>query len=480
MEASNCMGGKIVTENHSVQILAVIFASLSAITCGIGFSWSSPFVLKISKDKQNYDISEEQAAHFTMLPFLVVMVVCPIFSKLSDVYGRKRILLVTSLVDVTVWILKATARSVYVFYIARLLVGVSEAIMFVALPAYLGEVSSPKIRGTWGNSMTVSFLLGELLVTVAGSYFNVWETSCIFIPIPVLFFILFSFMPESPYFYIMRGRYDEAKMSLQRLNRKKDVTADFSSLKADVDRQMSEHGTWKETLKIDSNRRALAAALFLRVSHIVGGGHAFVNFTQYIFDKSEGTFTTEVSSMIFMSLVVSLSIFASLGVNWLSRRKAYMGSLIPCAAVLFIEAVYFYIHQHRPDVNINSFHWIPIVGMILYSIFSSYGINLMPTLMLGELFSTSFRLKAMSIFLVITGIVSFIANALFYFLSSKYGLYAPFLFFSICDVISSIVCYFILPETKDRTLEEIQQLMKGNESKKSTDENENLMCFDGN
>nr|XP_023025357.1 facilitated trehalose transporter Tret1-like [Leptinotarsa decemlineata] len=463
------------TENYSVEILAVIIASLSSLTNGIFFSWPSPFILKISKDKENYDISEEEASKFAMLPFIFVMLSCPIFSRLGDIFGRKRILLLTAFVDLAVWILKAYGRNVFVFYFARILVGISDGIMFATLPAYLGEVSSPNVRGTWGNSMSVSFLTGELLVTVVGSYFNVWQTSYIFIPIPIVFFVFFSFLPESPYFYMMRGRYDDAKKSLQKLRQRDDVTADFLSLKADVDRQMSEKGTWKETLMIRSNRRALAAGIFLRISQVFGGAQAFVTFTQYIFNKSVGTISAETSSIIFISIGLLLSLFASFAGDWFGRRKAYIGSLFPCGLVLFFEAIYFFIHQEQPDIDISSYHWVPLFGMILYSIFSSYGINIMPTLMLGELFSASFRAKAMTVVLITTGTASFSANALFYFFSSNYGLYAPFLFFGFCNMVSTILCYFILPETKNRTLEEIQQLLKRTRPQRPEKKIEKLM-----
>nr|XP_023025049.1 uncharacterized protein LOC111513120 [Leptinotarsa decemlineata] len=111
MESGKCKETYISTKN-CFQILAVVIASISAVTSGICFAWSSPFVLKISKDKGNYDITEEQASKFTILPFIVVIVTCPIISKLGDVFGRKRMLLMTSFIDAAVWILKATARNV--------------------------------------------------------------------------------------------------------------------------------------------------------------------------------------------------------------------------------------------------------------------------------------------------------------------------------------------------------------------------------
>ncbi|KAG5887945.1 hypothetical protein JTB14_037338 [Gonioctena quinquepunctata] len=459
-------------EKQWFQILAVVIAGIAALTNGIFFSWPSPFILKISQDKENYNISEEEASKFAVLPFLAIVMSCPTFSRLSDVFGRKRILLSMPFVEILIWTLKATGKSVYVFYLARFIVGVAHGIMFAALPAYLGEVAAPNIRGTWGNSMTIFFRLGQLLITIVGCKFSVQATSLIFIPIPILFFVLFSFMPESPYFYVMRGRYDEAKESLRVLKRKEDVTSEFLALKADVQRQMSEEGTWREMLKIDSNQRSLAAGVLLRVSSILAGTHVFSIFTQYIFDKSQGALSSEASSIIFISISLLLSLFACLVVDRLGRKKTFISSLIPCSAVLFIEAIYFFVYDKRPDINISSFNWVPIAGMVLYIIFNSYGIGIMPTLMLGELFSTSFRATAMSVLMILDGSASVIANSLFYALSSGIGLHAPFLFFACCNMLSAVLSFYILPETKGKTLEEIQQSMK---KTSATRENENLI-----
>ncbi|KAG5887946.1 hypothetical protein JTB14_037339 [Gonioctena quinquepunctata] len=400
----------IEKEIYWFQIIAVVIAGSSALTNGILIAWPSPFILKISRDKVRYNITEEEASRMSLLLFIALLIFGPIFPKLSDVYGRKPLLLLTTFVDLTIWILKASGRSIYMFYIARFLVGVTDALMFAALPAYLGEVSSPTIRGTWGNSMSIFFLLGQLLVNAVGGYFPVRETSFIFMPLPILFFILFTYMPESPYFYLKNGRHDKAKESLRTLKRKTDVTLDFLCLKADVERQMSEEGSWKEMFMIDSNRRAVTAALFLSTSNAFSGGMALIVFAQYIFDKSVGTFTTEVSSMI------------CIGVQLIS-------SVLTCFVVELI-------------------------------VFRSYGMGILPTLMIAELFSTSFRAKAMTVTVMAMSVTSFITNAIFYALSSGFGIYAPFLFFACCDVVSACLYYFILPETKGKTLEEVQQSMK--------------------
>ncbi|KAG5895720.1 hypothetical protein JTB14_025667 [Gonioctena quinquepunctata] len=444
------------------QICAVVIAGLSALSNGIFYTWPSPFMLKISRDKENYDISEKEASKFTLITFVTVLIFCPIFSKLCDIYGRKRILILTAFVDVAVWVVKATAKSVYVFYFARVLAGVSDGIMFASLPPYLAEVATPSIRGTWGNSQTFFFCLGELLATAVGSYFNVQESSYIFLPIPIIFFILFSFMPESPYYYIMKGKNIEAKESLQKLKRKKDVSSEFIALKVDVERMMSEEGTWTDLFRIRSNRRGLSIAIFLKTSQVLGGASVFIVYSQYIFDQSEGSFSKETSSIIYIGLTFLLYICACVLVDRLGRKKAVIGSLLPCGIVLSIESVYFYIYQKRTDVDLSSFRWVPIAGMVLHKIFYTYGIGIVPTIILSEVFSISIRAKAISVWICSLAIVTFAMNYLFYALSSSIGLFAPFIFFACCNFTSAFLTYFILPETSGRTLEEIQQLLKGN------------------
>ncbi|KAG5886235.1 hypothetical protein JTB14_029835 [Gonioctena quinquepunctata] len=454
-----------IQEKTWLQICAVVIAGFSSLTNGIFFSWPSPFILKISQDKENYNISEEEASRFVLATVATIFISCPIFSKLSDIYGRKRILLLTAFVDVAVWILKATAKNVYVFYFARVLVGISDSIMFASLPPYIAEVASPRVRATWGSFTQLFFVLGELLVTVVGSYFNVQETSYILLPIPIIFFILFSFMPESPYYYIMKGKYKEAQESLQKLKRKKDASSDLLALKSDVEKMMSENGTWKDLFMIHSHRKSLSIAIFLMASPMLGGTSIFIVYTQYIFEKSGGNFSKETSSIIYIGLTFMLCIGGCFLADRLGRKKAFIGSLVPCGLMLFIESIYFYIHQYRPDIDISSYRWIPLAGMVLYKICSCYGIELVPALMLREIFSIRMRVKSITVWTYASGIVAFITNYLFNVLNSGLGLFAPFLFFASCNMISAVVSYFISPETKGKTLGEIQEILKGNKSR---------------
>lgn len=64
---------------------------------------------------------------------------------------------------------------------ARLIGGLADAVMYSAIPIYLGEVTTPRIRGTWGNGQTFSFNAGFFLISAFGRSFNIQGHLLIFL-----------------------------------------------------------------------------------------------------------------------------------------------------------------------------------------------------------------------------------------------------------------------------------------------------------
>lgn len=426
-------------------------------------------MIKIIKDKDNYDISEEEASYLPIIPPVIMAVASLFVSRLNDIIGRKTTLLLIALPYTTAWIISAFAKNIWMFYIFRVASGLGDACIFSSVPMYIGEIATPKVRGFWGNTMSFSMYLGQLLVNVIGSYCNVQQTAYICITIPIIFLIVFPFMPESPYYYIMKGNYEQAKESLRRLRRKTDVEEDFQNLKKDVDRQVSESGTWKDLFTINSNRKALVAGTFLRTSQQFGGISVFIGYAQFIFEKAGGSLSPQMSSIVFFGTITILNFVAGFTLEKLGRRNSYLLSMLMCGVILLIESIYFYLDMKK-EVDLESFKWVPITAMVLYVIFFSIGMGIVPTLMLGELFSASIKVKGLTFLVVLYGVLIAVASKIFYFLTHQFGLYAPFLLFCTNCFISAVVAYFLVPETKGKTLEEIQMDLKGKNRSKNVNE----------
>ncbi|KAJ3650195.1 hypothetical protein Zmor_021897, partial [Zophobas morio] len=409
-------------EKDWFQILAIFLACISALTAGMLFSWSSPSIPKIVEDKVNYNITLDEASYFTVLPPIGAIVSSFLFAVLSDSIGRKNTLLLVAIPHIVSLILISTATSVYVFYVARFITGFGDSCLFSSLPVYVGEIATPKVRGLWGNLMTFLIYFGQVLINIIGSYTSIPTAAYICLLFPTLFFCTFIFMPESPYFYLMKGRTNDARISLQRLLRKQNVENELDKLKADVDRQMSESGNWKDVFMIDSNRKAVYAGIFLRASQQLGGISSFAVYTQYIFLKSGGDVSASTSAIIFMGLCTVLNLCAGVTLDKIGRRRSYFLSLLMCGIVLMCEAIYFFLDQfYGTEVNVQIVNWIPLAGMILYVFFYSFGLGIVPTLMLGELFSASIKAKGLILLNVVFGVLVCCTTKLFHLLDTNFG-----------------------------------------------------------
>ncbi|XP_057661010.1 facilitated trehalose transporter Tret1-like [Diorhabda carinulata] len=451
---------KVEKEKTWSQILAILIGTIAGLCDGLSFAWASPFLIKITQDKENYDITEDQASYFNVIQPISMIISCPIFSILTDTIGRKRTLLLIVLPHFGSWLCACLAKSVYVFYIGRALAGLADGCLFASLPIYVGEIASPVVRGTWGNAVSFSIYSGEFLINLIGSYTDVKTTSYICLPISILFLITFYFMPESPYYYIKKGEEEKAKDTLRFLKRIDNIDNDYMRLKVDVERQLSESASWKDMINIKSNRRALIAGIFIRFTQQSAGFNVFYVYTQFIFQKGGGNISHEQASILFLGLSLLLNIIAlTFIVKRFGRRLCYMSSLVGTGLLLYIMGTFYYL-DGRKDIDLTNFRWMPIGTMIGYQIFSSFGIASIPTLMLGELFSASIKAKAMALLSVTFGLGAFFNNYIFYALNSAIGFYSPFYFFAICNTIGVVMSYYIIPETKGKTLEEIQQALK--------------------
>lgn len=421
-------------------------------------AWSSPFIVKIVKDPE-YNINEKEASYFAILPPFAMMLSCYCFAVMFDVIGRKHTLMIAAIPQILAWVLTIVTKNLYILYVSRILVGIAAGCIYATLPVYVGEIASPKMRGLAGGCITTFSFIGKFLIHIVGNYFSVPVTAYICIPLPILFFVSFFFMPESPYYYIMKKDFDSAKKSLKKLKGNYNVDQ-FLKLKNDVERQMTERAQWKDIIKIKSNRKATLLSFFLRTSQQLGGMAIYTSSMRYIFEKSKGFVSSDIASEIFTFCSCVFYFIASYSADKFGRRTTYIISTFFVGLIFSTETVYFYLDQYQPEIGINVYNWFPLIGLLVCIFVASFGPGVVPTIMISELFSTSIKAKT-SVFNVFTmGIIVFIANNLFYFMNFKIGLYGPFAMFAILNLGSSVISYFYLPETKGKTLEEIQQMLK--------------------
>lgn len=427
---------------------------------GILYAFASPAIPKLLSD---YGFTIEEAAYFPILPAIVMLIMTPIYCQLIDRIGRKWTLLSAGAVQILSWLLIALARDSYLIYISRALFGMSDAGVMATIPTYVAEVTTPKVRGLYGSIIVISGFFGHFIANCLGYYLSIQLMSFVMIPVPILFIIFFSFMPETPYYFIKVGNANDAMKSLQKLRGNKNVQPEFIQITLDVERQLSESGKFKDLFLIGSNRKALIIATISRSFQNYSGSNCIAVYSQYIFQEAGGDISSGVAGMIVSGLFALVNPFANFICDKLGRRKSMILSSLGCSLCLLSEAVYFYI-QAFEIADLSIINWFPVVGLAAYSMTFCLGLGLVPTLLLGEVFSTNIRRHGVTVTNTIVSANFCVVLKLFQLLMSAHGMWVPFLFFGLCCFIGSIGSWFIVPETKGKTLEEIQQMLKADKA----------------
>lgn len=133
------------------------------------------------------------------------------------------------------------------------------------------------------------------------------------------------------------------------------------------------------------------------------GISAFDWYTQLMFVKAGNMLNAEVSAQIYMRMCFVLFSIATFFVGYFKRRVYFISCLLICAIILMAESLDFYVDEYKSNKDLSKFKWFPVIGMVLFVIFASYGVVLLP--MTGELFSISVKVKASAILVTVYGLI---------------------------------------------------------------------------
>jgi SP family arabinose:H+ symporter-like MFS transporter len=377
---------------------------------------------------------------------------------MSDKFGRKKILIITAILFAISAIGAAIPTTLNQFVVARIIGGIGIGAASMLSPLYISEIAPADKRGMLVTLYQLAIVLGINIIyfvnlLIAGSGTEQWNIDLGWrymmgsgiIP-SALFLVTLFFVPESPRWLASKNREGEALKILEKVNGK----AAAALVMADVKKTLQEEKGTISELFAPGLRTAMIIGVFLALFSQITGINAIIYYAPEIF-KSVG-FGTD--SALLQTVIIGLTntLFTFVAIKYidkLGRRKLLLIGLTGMVICLFGVGTVFHFQLSSG----------PLLLIFILGFIASFGCSLgpIPWVIMSEIFPTKTRGIAMSIATLTLWIGVVLITQLTPVLLSEAGGAVTFWIFGANSIFLLLFTYKMIPETKGKTLEEIEK-----------------------
>jgi MFS transporter, SP family, xylose:H+ symportor len=361
------------------------------------------------------------------------------------------------------------------FIMYRILCGVGVGIASMLSPLYIAEIAPSSIRGRLVSFNQLSIVLGMLLVYFvnwgiasqgdeAWIQSTGWRLMLISEAIPALLFLgLLTLVPDTPRWFAMKGRHDKALAVLNRLVGEEEARTTMQEIEASL--VVPTHsGTGTSLFAFGS--MVIVAGVLLSVFQQFVGINAVLYYAPLMFKNLGASTDSALMQTVIVGIAnVIFTVVAILTVDRLGRKPLLIiGGLVMGVAMVTLGFLF----------QANAVGTGPLIAAVAY--IAGFALSWGPVtwVLLSEMFPNSVKNKAMAIAVAAQWIANLFVSWSFKILIGNSALNAmfnhgfPYWVYGAMSFLAAAFVYFYVPETKRRTLEEIQNLWKRSDSSATT------------
>jgi SP family arabinose:H+ symporter-like MFS transporter len=375
--------------------------------------------------------------------------------RYTDRCGRRKILLWVATLFAVTSVATAVAPTFAMFIVARFLGGIAVGGASILSPMYVSEVSPANIRGRLGalyqmsivNGILISYGINFALRNTGPANWR-WMFLTGVIPSAV-FFAMLLFAPETPRYLMRVGREREAFAILQRIGGTETAAQEVSEIKATLG--TGKHD-WRELFQ-PGIRRAVAVGFVLAILVQVSGINTVIDYTPKILESAGLSIDNALFSTIIIGLtnfVFTLLSFAM--IDRYGRKLLYViGSLGMTGSLVLLIAT----------VVTGHFHGLLVLALIIaYLAFFASCIGPVFWTLVPEIFPNRIRGTAMTVPVLTQWVANAVVVLFFPLAFNHIGKAVTFGFLAVMALTQAIFAWFFVPETKNKSLEEIEAFWK--------------------
>ncbi len=428
--------------------------SIVAALGGFLFGFDTAVISGVEKTIQQLWSLDEFWHGFTMASALIGTVVGSIIAgKPADVYGRKKVLQAIGLLYLVTSLGSALTGSWHMFVLFRFLGGIGVGASSVVGPMYISEISPAHSRGRLVALFQFNVVSGILLAFLSNYFFfgigeEAWRWMLGIQAVPsLLYFVMVFFVPESPRWLVKQNRSKEAEAVLTKIGEPAPSTA----LNKIQESLQQEAGKKEESLFTKAYRQPIFYTIALAMFNQLAGINAIMYYAPRIFEMTGLAKDTALlqavsigaTNMIFTLLAISV-------IDKFGRRTLLIIGSVGMVVFLGLVASVFFSQDFGGYAVM-----IYLVGFIAFFAFSQGAVI---WVFISEIFPNAVRSKGQTLgsfthwimAAIITWVFPKIAN------SSELGGAYAFSFFCVMMILQFFFAWKVIPETKGKSLEDIQ------------------------
>jgi sugar porter (SP) family MFS transporter len=434
--------------------IAAIFAAIGGLLFGYDTGVISGALIFI-KRSFGLSIFQQELAVSSVLVGAAVLAITG--GSLSDRFGRRKMLLITSVVFIAGALVCAAAGSIQILILGRVIVGMGIGLASSVVPLYISEISPANARGWQVSLFQLAITVGILAAYLADYAFTPsaawrWMLGLAVIPGALLGAGMLS-LPETPRFLARHNHFDLARSVLVKIRGTQDVEKEFQEIK--VASQKSALRGHVSDLLLPALRPALMIGIGLAVFQQVTGINTIIYYAPYII-RTAGISSIQ-GSILATAGIGTVNVVMTLISMWLIDRVGRRPLLLTGIAGMIVSlgALGFIFHLSRG----GELAGLAVVILMFYV--ASFAISLGPIfwLLIAEIYPLKIRGLAAGIAAGTNWLANFAVSLTFLSLLKLLGPSLTFWLYGVLAIGSWLFSYYLVPETKGRSLEEIETVL---------------------
>ena len=445
-------------------LFATLVANVSTFKLGFGLGFPSPTSLELL---HSGILSPYTFPIFSSIYALGVGVGCVSVVPLLKLFGRKFVLILSSLLSTTSYILISASSSSVLLIVGRALAGLAAGLCFTTVPVYVGEVAHFKVKGFFAGLFGLSLRFGTLGAYILGMFLSFRWLALFPVFLDLLHIPSLACLCYSPSWLVSRGLERRGTSVLVRLGRTEEEALRECE---EVKRVLSdkEHSGIKTKLKLTFmkyNCKALLIGLTYMLFEPMTGTDVIDAYSSRILSENKFILSNpNTASVAFPLFAIVANLLLLALVDRVGRKSLTIISGFGIIVCLFSMCIYVYATNNiEVTANATDYAFLgicPVVSLAGVRFLHGLGWGSVGFILLGELFPLRVRSTLAGISSCCSWLVIFGVLLLFPLLSEWIGYGLTFGILGTINIFSLLFVVFFLPETKRKTVEEIEELFK--------------------